>query len=75
MTNELPPGWEPATVGDVARFVRGVTYSKENAKKAFACCYCCFTTTITLSLTSILHFFPRVPMCQTHVWIFLTVPH
>ncbi|GAA4862956.1 restriction endonuclease subunit S [Luteimonas vadosa] len=34
MTDELPPGWELATVGDVAHFVRGVTYSKEHAKKA-----------------------------------------
>lgn len=34
MTDELPPGWALATVGDVAHFVRGVTYSKEHAKKA-----------------------------------------
>lgn len=34
MTKELPPGWELATVGGVAHFVRGVTYSKEHAKNA-----------------------------------------
>lgn len=34
MTNELPTGWELATVGDVAHFVRGVTYTKEHAKQA-----------------------------------------
>lgn len=36
MNDELPPGWALATVGDVAHFVRGVTYSKEHARGSAA---------------------------------------
>lgn len=33
MRDELPAGWAIAHIGDVAHFVRGVTYSKANASK------------------------------------------
>lgn len=36
MTDELPPGWALVTVGDIAHFVRGVTYSKEHARDSAA---------------------------------------
>lgn len=36
MTDELPPGWALVTVGDIAHFVRGVTYSKEHARNSAA---------------------------------------
>ena len=51
---------------------------QKNEKKATRCRYHHhhhrFTTTIiTLILTSILLFFPRVPMCQTHVYVIITI--
>ncbi len=36
MTDELPPGWAQARIGDVAHYVRGVTYTKEHASKSAA---------------------------------------
>jgi type I restriction enzyme S subunit len=33
MTEATPPGWHMASVGEVARYVRGVTYQKEHARQ------------------------------------------
>ncbi len=46
---------------------------KENEKKAFGCR--CFTTTITRSPHLYSPFVSRVPMCQTHACILVTILH